>query len=203
MHDAEASAQQYYAHNTPHMPQGGDTRVKDMWAHQRGMDYTRVADDGTESIVTEVNGISHHCQTRQQMGHGVSVSVPSCNIILICLQVETVPTPSEDLLPRNVSKQKVQQALAYMRGLNCLAAFVDGAVKVFGGSKVYDSLREIFDHCNISKDFLGLFLCIATNWKLDLAVHLDKKDHRLCVTIAGGQFEGGHMIFPQLDMAFR
>jgi hypothetical protein len=71
--DAEAAAQQYYSHNSPHLLVKGNSCVKSKWVNQQVMDYIWVDDHSDKTFVCKINGISHHCQMRQQVDHGVCV----------------------------------------------------------------------------------------------------------------------------------
>jgi hypothetical protein len=115
-------------------------------------------------------------------------------------QVDNTPKHSEDPQPCN-SKQAVEQAKTYKRNLNPLAALEEVAMEVFEGRNIHASLKSAYDTCTTSADVLSLLLCIATNWKVDLVPHCNGKDLGICVTVAGRQSEGGHMLFPQPDMA--
>lgn len=46
----------------------------------------------------------------------------------------------------------------------------------------------------------GCTLGLATVWKLQVAVHLDAKDYELCMITCGGNFTGGHLYLPDLNL---
>ena len=46
----------------------------------------------------------------------------------------------------------------------------------------------------------GCFLGLATVWKCQVGVHLDKKDYELCVITCGGNFVGGTLYLPNLNL---
>jgi hypothetical protein len=49
-------------------------------------------------------------------------------------------------------------------------------------------------------DDVGCMLAIGTVYKLQVGVHLDKIDWELCITVCGGNYNGGHMYLPDLDL---
>jgi len=46
----------------------------------------------------------------------------------------------------------------------------------------------------------GCTLGLATIWKLQVGVHLDRKDWELCMIVCGGNFTGGALYLPDLGL---
>jgi hypothetical protein len=49
----------------------------------------------------------------------------------------------------------------------------------------------------------GCTLGLATVWKLQVDVHLDCDDYELCMIVCAGNFRGGHLYLPDLDLCLK
>jgi len=67
--------------------------------------------------------------------------------------------------------------------------------------KEYAELRKSSDAGRwYVDDDAGCTLGLATVYKLQVGLHLDEGDWELCITVCGGNFHGGHLYLPDLNM---
>jgi hypothetical protein len=59
-------------------------------------------------------------------------------------------------------------------------------MKVFCPAHIYKKHKSLFEKARIAEGFWGVLFGVATNWKINLATHRDRKDYKYCGTVPGG-----------------
>jgi len=109
------------------------------------------------------------------------------------------PIPSSDLLGNNKSRN-LGAVKQYLHATEAQAKYLDQLLQI-NAPKEYAILSRSAAAGRWYTDLdTGCFLGLATVWKCQVGVHLDKKDWELCVITCGGNYNGGHLYLPDLDL---
>lgn len=90
-----------------------------------------------------------------------------------------------------------------IQGLQTLSVAVNNYINITYPA-LYAKMKKLDLGPNVPKSF-GAFPTVGINFNSICQFHRDLKDHRntLCVVCPLGTFEGGHLAFPELKLAFR
>jgi len=109
------------------------------------------------------------------------------------------PVPSSDLLGKGGSRKQAA-VRRYIFAAELQAKYLDCLLKL-NAPREYATLKRSakagrwYTECNG-----GCFLGLATVWKCQVGVHLDQKDWELCVITCGGNYTGGNLYLPDLNL---
>jgi hypothetical protein len=109
------------------------------------------------------------------------------------------PLPSSDLLGNGGSRRQTA-ARQYIFATELQTKYLDLLLKL-NAPKEYAILKRSakagrwYTECKS-----GCFLGLATVWKCQVGVHIDRKDWELCVITCGGDYVGGKLYLPDLDL---
>ena len=107
--------------------------------------------------------------------------------------------PSADLLG-NLGAQRSMATRRYLQATEQQASYLDKILERLEPS-LWNRLKRTAKAGQWFQDTdQSCFLGLATIWKLQVDVHIDSKDFELCVMTCGGNFTGGRLYLPDLDL---
>jgi hypothetical protein len=107
--------------------------------------------------------------------------------------------PSADLRGKTTA-EGARVARSYIMATELQCKYLDMMLKTFA-PREYERLRRSADAGRwYTETEAACTLGLATVWKLQVGVHLDKDDWELCMIVCGGNFYGGNLYLPDLNL---
>lgn len=144
--------------------------------------YKKYTDPINEADVSENIGLRHDMHCWHEQAHNTSD-----------------PLPSSDLRGKKTA-HGARIARSYILATEPQRKYLDILLKTFAPNE-YAELKASSDAGRwYVDDDMGCTLGLSTVYKLQVGVHLDKNDWELCMIVCGGNFRGGHLYLPDLNL---
>lgn len=162
------------------------------------LDFDTNSDPIYDGDITESVGTLHMVQCWGEQGKPVS------KVLLMLYTMLTLPQhnpgiPSADLRGHG-SADRMKEARAYLYATELQSNYID-KILAANDPEMYNILRG---SANASRWYTelnaGCTVGLATVWKCQVAPHIDRHDWELCVIVCGGNYSGGHLYLPDLDL---
>jgi len=98
------------------------------------------------------------------------------------------------------SASDAREARTYVAAIAPQQKYLDMLLKIYA-PREYVELKKSWAASHwFTENPEGCTLGLAMVWKLQVGVHLDCKDWELCMIMCGGNFTGGALYLPDLDL---
>ncbi|SJL08163.1 uncharacterized protein ARMOST_11526 [Armillaria ostoyae] len=156
--------------------------------------------NGDVDSCTETVGVRHDCECWFEQRHNVTVLLRCYPFTfhLIILQHNNL-VPSTDLLQTG-SAHKAQAAICYSINVDQQSSLLNVYVKRFFPQE-YATLNQVAAAGRWIPEKTSCFLGLATVWKANVNIHLDEHDWKICALTCGGNFVGGRLHLPDLNLS--
>ncbi|KAK0435843.1 hypothetical protein EV421DRAFT_1739903 [Armillaria borealis] len=145
------------------------------------MEYDVENSDGSFDLHTECVGVRHDCESWFEQGHK-----------------NVDPIPSADLLQTS-STHRARSATRYSINIDQQSSLLNAHVEHFF-LKEYTTLNRVAAAGRWIPENRSCFLGMATIWKLNVNAHIDRNDWNICALTCGGNFVGGQLHLPDLNV---
>ncbi|KAK0464270.1 uncharacterized protein EV420DRAFT_1637834 [Desarmillaria tabescens] len=147
------------------------------------MIYELAGEEGDTCVLTENAGTQHNVELWFAQGHP-----------------NDPPSPSTDICSSN-NRHEELAAHQYYLVTDRQSAYLNVLMKCFFSTEYATLIRAAKAGWWV-QGIQSCFLGLATVWKLQVDAHLDEKDYEVCVITCGGEFHGGELYLPDLDVCF-
>jgi hypothetical protein len=107
--------------------------------------------------------------------------------------------PSADLLGK-ASANRALSARSYLSANAQQAKYLDMLLSTFAPKEHRQLKQSAMAGRWYTEQTEGCTLGLATVWKLQVDLHLDTADWELCMIVCGGNFSGGNLYLPDLNI---